>query len=34
MTIVESAERLVNVGFDEGIIMNCITKNPAKYLSV
>jgi N-acetylglucosamine-6-phosphate deacetylase len=34
MTIVESSKRLVQVGFDEGIIMNCITKNPAKYLSV
>ncbi len=34
LTIVESAERLVNVGFDKGIIMNCIAKNPAKYLSV
>jgi N-acetylglucosamine-6-phosphate deacetylase len=34
MTIVESAERLIKMGFDEGIIMNCITKNPAKYLSV
>jgi N-acetylglucosamine-6-phosphate deacetylase len=34
MTIVESAQRLINAGFDEGIVMNCITKNPAKYLSL
>jgi N-acetylglucosamine-6-phosphate deacetylase len=34
MTIVESSKRLVQMGFDERIIMNCITKNPAKYLSV
>jgi N-acetylglucosamine-6-phosphate deacetylase len=34
ITIVESAERLIQKGFDKRIIMNCITKNPAKYLSV
>jgi hypothetical protein len=34
MTIVESAERLIQKGFDKRIIMNCITKNPAKYLSI
>ena len=35
MTIVECAEKLIQKkGFDERIIMNCITRNPAKYLSV
>ncbi len=34
MTIVESSKRLIQIGFDEYIIMGCITKNPERYLSV
>ena len=34
MTIVESSKRLIQIGFDECIIMGCITKNPERYLSV
>jgi N-acetylglucosamine-6-phosphate deacetylase len=34
MTILESSQRLIRMGFEERIIMNCITRNPAKYLSV
>lgn len=34
MTIVESSKRLIQMGFDEGIIMDCITKNPERYLSM
>lgn len=34
MTIVESSNRLIQMGFDEDIIMGCITKNPERYLSV
>ena len=34
MTIAESSQRLIRMGFEERIIMNCITRNPAKYLSV
>jgi N-acetylglucosamine-6-phosphate deacetylase len=34
MTIAKSSQRLIRMGFDERIIMNCITRNPAKYLSV
>jgi N-acetylglucosamine-6-phosphate deacetylase len=32
MTIVESSQRLIQMAFDERIIMNCITKNPRRYL--
>jgi N-acetylglucosamine-6-phosphate deacetylase len=34
MTIVESSKRLIEMGFDEEIIIRCITTNPARYLSV
>lgn len=32
MTIAESSKRLIEIGFDENIIMKCISKNPEKYL--
>jgi N-acetylglucosamine-6-phosphate deacetylase len=32
MTITASAQRLIQMGYDEGDIMNCITKNPQRYL--
>jgi N-acetylglucosamine-6-phosphate deacetylase len=32
MTIVESSRRLIQMGFDEKVITNCITKNPRRYL--
>jgi N-acetylglucosamine-6-phosphate deacetylase len=32
MTIIESSRRLIQMGFDEDIIMRCITKNPRRYL--
>jgi N-acetylglucosamine-6-phosphate deacetylase len=32
MTINESSTRLIKIGFDERIIVNCITKNPRRYL--
>jgi N-acetylglucosamine-6-phosphate deacetylase len=32
MTIVESSRRLIQMGFDEDIIMRCITTNPRRYL--
>jgi N-acetylglucosamine-6-phosphate deacetylase len=32
MTIVESSQRLIKMGFDETVIMDCITKNPRRYL--
>jgi len=32
MTIVESSKRLIKMGFDETVIMDCITKNPRRYL--
>jgi N-acetylglucosamine-6-phosphate deacetylase len=32
MTITESSTRLIKMGFDERIIVNCITKNPRRYL--
>jgi N-acetylglucosamine-6-phosphate deacetylase len=32
MTITESSQRLIQLGYDEGNIIDCITKNPAKYL--
>jgi N-acetylglucosamine-6-phosphate deacetylase len=34
MTIAESSHRLVQLGYDEGTVMNCITKNPAEYLQI
>jgi N-acetylglucosamine-6-phosphate deacetylase len=33
MTIVQSSRRLIQTGFDEDIIMKCITVNPRRYLS-
>lgn len=33
MSITESSKRLVKMGYDEGMVMACITKNPQKYLS-
>jgi len=33
MTIVESSERLIELGFKEDVIKGCITRNPARYLS-
>jgi N-acetylglucosamine-6-phosphate deacetylase len=32
LTITGSAKRLVEMGYDEGMIMDCITKNPERYL--
>jgi N-acetylglucosamine-6-phosphate deacetylase len=32
MTIAESSKRLIEIGFDEDIIMKCITENPERYL--
>ena len=32
MTIVESSRRLIQMGFDNKFITNCITKNPRRYL--
>jgi N-acetylglucosamine-6-phosphate deacetylase len=32
MTIAESSQRLIQMGYDEGAIIDCITKNPAAYL--
>jgi N-acetylglucosamine-6-phosphate deacetylase len=32
MTITESSRRLMQLGYDEGDIMNCVTNNPAEYL--
>jgi len=34
MTVVESSKRLIQMGFDEKIVMDCITKNPSRYLSI
>ncbi|MEW6068893.1 MAG: amidohydrolase family protein [Nitrospirota bacterium] len=33
MTIAESSERLVKMGYDKTAVINCITKNPERYLS-
>lgn len=33
MTITESSRRLIEMEFNEGVIMWCITKNPERYLS-
>ena len=33
LTITESAERLLEMGYDEETVLNCISKNPEKYLS-
>jgi N-acetylglucosamine-6-phosphate deacetylase len=33
MTVIESSERLIKKGFKEGVVMKCITENPAMYLS-
>ncbi|MBM4146620.1 MAG: amidohydrolase family protein [Nitrospira sp.] len=32
MTVAESAQRLIQTGYDEGVIMNCISANPERYL--
>ena len=32
MTVAKSAQRLIQTGYDEGGIMNCITANPERYL--
>ena len=32
MTITESSQRLIHMGYDEGEIIDCITKNPQRYL--
>jgi len=34
MTIVESSKRLIQMGYDEDIIMRCITLNPERYLLI
>ncbi len=34
MTIIESTRRLIQMGFDEDMIMRCITTNPRRYLSM
>jgi N-acetylglucosamine-6-phosphate deacetylase len=33
LTITESAERLLALGYDEETVLNCISKNPERYLS-
>ncbi|OHE56023.1 MAG: hypothetical protein A2Z47_00625, partial [Thermodesulfovibrio sp. RBG_19FT_COMBO_42_12] len=33
MTITESSRKLIEMGFNEDVIMGCITKNPERYLS-
>jgi N-acetylglucosamine-6-phosphate deacetylase len=33
MSVAESAKRLLDMGFDEETVMNCISKNPEKYLT-
>ncbi len=33
MTVTETAKRLIEIGYDESVIMKCITKNPERYLS-
>jgi len=33
MTIVESSKRLIQMGFDEGVVRGCISTNPERYLS-
>jgi N-acetylglucosamine-6-phosphate deacetylase len=32
MTITEAAERLIQLGIEEDLVMSCITSNPASYL--
>ncbi|MCX5809597.1 MAG: amidohydrolase family protein [Proteobacteria bacterium] len=34
MTVTESAHRLIDMGFDEEIVLKCITENPATYLGI
>lgn len=34
MTIAESSKRLIEIGFDENIIMKCISGNPERYLNI
>ncbi|MCX5815806.1 MAG: hypothetical protein NTX75_06120 [Proteobacteria bacterium] len=34
MTVTESAHRLIDMGFDEEIVMRCMSKNPESYLEV
>jgi N-acetylglucosamine-6-phosphate deacetylase len=33
MTITESAKRILDMGYDEETVLNCISKNPEQYLS-
>gem|GEM_PF-4211385 len=33
MTIVESSRRLVDIGYEENTITNCISRNPEMYLN-
>jgi N-acetylglucosamine-6-phosphate deacetylase len=33
LTIAESAKRLLDMGYDEEIVLNCISRNPGKYLA-
>jgi N-acetylglucosamine-6-phosphate deacetylase len=33
MTVTESSERLVDMGFDRDLVKECITRNPEKYLT-
>jgi len=34
MTVTESAHRLIDMGFDEEIVLKCITENPAAYVEI
>jgi N-acetylglucosamine-6-phosphate deacetylase len=33
MTVVESARRLIDIGYEENVIVNCISRNPEMYLN-
>jgi N-acetylglucosamine-6-phosphate deacetylase len=33
MTVLESAQRLIAMGYNEEMIMGCITENPHRYLN-
>ncbi|VAX34357.1 N-acetylglucosamine-6-phosphate deacetylase, partial [hydrothermal vent metagenome] len=32
MTVIESSRRLAGMGFDEEVVMRCVTENPERYL--
>lgn len=32
MTIVESAKRIINEGFEKDMVLKCISLNPSRYL--